>query len=73
MVRSAAAATAGCPLASADVEVRSLGPVERIRVQVKGLPRNTDFGFFVIQVPNAPFGLSWYQGDIQTVTTAVVA
>ena len=33
---------------------------------VSGLPPNTDFDFFVIQVPNAPFGLSWYQGDIET-------
>jgi hypothetical protein len=67
MVRSAAATTAGClPAARADVEVKSLGPVEKMRVRVKGLPPNTDFDFFVIQVPNAPFGLSWYQGDIET-------
>ena len=31
-----------------------------------GLPPNTDFDLFVIQVPNKPFGLSWYQGDIET-------
>jgi hypothetical protein len=37
-----------------------------MNVEVEGLPPNTDFDFFVIQVPNAPFGLSWYQGDIQT-------
>ena len=67
MVRSAAATTARClPHARANVEIRSLGPVENMRVQVKGLPPNTDFDFFVIQVPNAPFGLSWYQGDIDT-------
>ena len=67
MVRSAAATNAGClPDASADVQVRSLGPVEKMRVRVKGLPPNTEFDFFVIQVPNAPFGLSWYQGDIET-------
>ncbi len=67
MVRSAAATAAGClPGARANVEVRSLGPVEKMRVRVKGLPPNTDFDFFVIQVPNAPFGLSWYQGDIDT-------
>lgn len=52
--------------AMARVTVRSLGPVERMRVEVSGLPPNTDFDFFVIQVPNAPFGLSWYQGDIDT-------
>ena len=35
-------------------------------VTVEGLPANTDFDFFVIQVPKAPFGVAWYQGDIQT-------
>jgi hypothetical protein len=67
MVRSTAAANAGClPNASARVIVHSNGPVEVMTVLVSGLPANTDFDFFVIQVPNAPFGLSWYQGDIET-------
>jgi hypothetical protein len=67
MVRSAAATNAGClPNAFAHVVVRSHGPVEVMTVSVSGLPANTDFDFFVIQVPNAPFGLSWYQGDIET-------
>jgi hypothetical protein len=35
-------------------------------VSVQGLPANTDFDFFVIQVPKAPFGVAWYQGDIVT-------
>jgi hypothetical protein len=34
--------------------------------QSLGLPPNTDFDFFVIQVPTPGFGLSWYQGDIET-------
>src|SRR5580765_8475602 len=67
MVRSAAAANAGClPNASARVIVHSIGPVEVMTVLVSGLPANTNFDFFVIQVPNTPFGLSWYQGDIET-------
>ena len=67
MMRSAAAANAGClPDAQADVEIESQGPVEVMKVKVEGLPAKTDFDFFVIQVPNAPFGLSWYQGDIET-------
>jgi hypothetical protein len=37
-----------------------------MKVTVKGLPPNTDFNVFVTQLPNGPFGLSWYQGDIQT-------
>jgi hypothetical protein len=35
-------------------------------IKVSGLPPNTDFDLFVIQVPNAKFGMSWYMGDIQT-------
>jgi hypothetical protein len=45
--------------------VTSLGPVELMRVTVTDLPANTDFDFFVIQLPTAPFGLSWYQDDIE--------
>jgi len=54
------------PNARANVTIHSVGPVEIMTVNVAGLPPNTDFDFFVIQVPNAPFGLSWYQGDIET-------
>jgi hypothetical protein len=40
--------------------------VESLHVVVHNLPPNTDFVLFVIQVPNAPFGLAWYNGDIFT-------
>jgi hypothetical protein len=40
--------------------------VENMHVFVSGLPANTDFDLFVIQVPNAPFGLAWYMGDMLT-------
>jgi hypothetical protein len=60
----------GLPLglqnAAGIVIVHTQGPVEVMEVYVSGLPANTDFDFFVIQKPNAPFGLSWYQGDIET-------
>jgi hypothetical protein len=49
MVRSAAVASAGClPHARARVEIKSLGPVEKMRVRVRGLPARTEFDFFVI-------------------------
>jgi hypothetical protein len=35
-------------------------------VAVQGLPPKTEFDFFVIQVPKSPFGVAWYQGDIET-------
>lgn len=67
MVRSAGIVKAGCVVdASAKVRIVSKGPVEIMDVKVKGLPPKTNFDFFVIQVPNGPFGLSWYQGDIET-------
>jgi len=67
MVRSAAATNGNClASASGQVKVTSLGPVEEMDVEVSGLPPNTEFDFFVIQLPNAPFGLAWYQGDIET-------
>ena len=67
MVRSAGAVAANCiPNAHSAVRVMSLGGVEVMTVDIGGLPPNTEFDFFVIQNPNAPFGLAWYQGDIET-------
>jgi hypothetical protein len=54
------------PNAHGRVKIESVGPVEIMDVKVEGLPPNTDFDFFVIQVPKAPFGLAWYQSDIET-------
>jgi hypothetical protein len=54
------------PKASARVTITPLGPVEKMHVEVSGLPPKTEFDFFVIQVPGAPFGMAWYQGDIET-------
>src|SRR5262249_55887131 len=59
-------AAACLPHASAHVKIHSLGPVEVMQVEVTGLPPETDFDFFVIQAPTGPFGVSWYQGDIET-------
>jgi hypothetical protein len=61
-----AGAKACLPNASAKVTITPAGSVEFMDVAVQGLPPNKEFDFFVIQVPKAPFGVSWYQGDIQT-------
>ena len=66
MVRSANLPSACVPQARGEVKVESKGPVEEMHVEVDGLPPNTDFDFFVIQKPGGPFGMSWYQGDIET-------
>jgi hypothetical protein len=67
MHRSPGIVAAGClPHAKARVVVQNKGPVEVMKVHASGLPKHTDFDLFVIQVPNAPFGVSWYQGDLET-------
>ena len=65
MVVSAGAKTC-LPNATATVRIRPAGTVDIMDVAVEGLPSNTDFDFFVIQVPKSPFGVAWYQGDILT-------
>jgi hypothetical protein len=67
MVRSSNAVAADClEGAYGRVTINSLGPVEAMNVELNNLPPNREFDLFVIQVPNAPFGLSWYQGDLET-------
>lgn len=48
------------------VTINDLGPVQNMHVEAFNLPGNAEFTLFVIQVPNKPFGLAWYQGDIET-------
>jgi hypothetical protein len=68
MVRSPALNTIPACVANArgTVKIVPQGAVEVMTVTVKGLPAYTDFDFFVIQQPNGPFGMAWYQGDIET-------
>jgi hypothetical protein len=54
------------PNAAGYVTIKTDGEAENLSLFVVGLPPNTGFDFFVIQVPNSPFGLSWYQGDVET-------
>jgi hypothetical protein len=67
LVRSAGAENANCLLdAEGSVSVTPHEQAEVMKIDVKGMPPNTTFDVFVIQLPNGPFGMSWYQGDIQT-------
>ena len=67
MQRSPGIVTAGClPAAQARVTVLTKGANETMKVHAWGLSKNTEFDLFVIQVPNLPFGVSWYQGDLET-------
>src|SRR6059058_5355259 len=54
------------PNAHGTVIDHTFGKFENLEVFVKGLPPNTGFDLFSIEVPNAPFGLAWYIGDIVT-------
>ena len=67
MARSQGSIAAGCLAnAGATVTVTSSGPVETMKIHATGLPANTGFDLFVIQIPNKPFGMSWYQGDMES-------
>ena len=37
---------------------------DTMEVSISGMPANADFDLFVIQQPNKPFGVSWYQTDV---------
>ena len=67
MVRSESAEANDCLKgASANVDIRTLGGNQIMDVEVKNAAKNTGFTLFVIQKPNDPFGVSWYQGDLDT-------
>jgi hypothetical protein len=67
MVRSTAAATTGClPHAKAKVKITKLEGAEQMDIHATGLLPKTEYDLFIIQVPDAPFGMSWYQGDLET-------
>jgi hypothetical protein len=38
---------------------------DTMTISVHGMPRRSGFDLFVIQQPNKPFGVSWYQTDVQ--------
>jgi hypothetical protein len=65
MVRSTAVSNANCLTgATATVRVVSRELTEKMTVTASGLPPNTNYDLFVTQIPNAPFGVSWYQSDL---------
>jgi hypothetical protein len=66
MVRTPGTPYACLPYAYASVKVTPKEGVEVMDVNVYNLKPSTEFDFFVIQQPNAPFGMAWYQGDIET-------
>jgi hypothetical protein len=66
MVPSSAAIGACLPQASGEVTIETGDLNDRMEVRVSGLAPNTGYDLFVIEVPHGPFGISWYQSDLQT-------
>ncbi len=62
----AASATCLSTTARARVTISDLGSVQKMHIEAFGLPANTSFTTFIVQHPTKPFGVAWYQGDIQT-------
>jgi len=54
------------PHARGNVTITPQGENDKMVVHVAGLPKNSEFDLFVIQVPDKPFGVAWYQTDIDT-------
>jgi hypothetical protein len=63
---TSAGAAACLPRARGSVRLSSHGSNQEMEVNVSGLPAHNTFTVFVLQLPHSPFGLSWYQGDIET-------
>ncbi|GAA1776664.1 hypothetical protein [Nostocoides vanveenii] len=66
MVRSNGTPAACLPSAKATVVVTKQGTTEKLVLKAAGLRPNADYDLFVTQVPDAPFGVSWYQSDLHT-------
>ena len=62
---SSSAITACLPNASGHVTITPGTLNDTMKVTLTGMPANAGFDLFVIQQPTAPFGISWYQTDIQ--------
>jgi hypothetical protein len=68
LVRSTAAEAHNNCLENAKgkVTITSAGGNQTMHVALSGMPKKTGFTLFIIQQPDSPFGLAWYQGDIDT-------
>jgi hypothetical protein len=62
---SSPAISACLPNASGHATITPGALNDTMKVTLHGMPANTGFDLFVIQQPTAPFGVSWYQSDIE--------
>jgi len=61
--------TACLPKAHGSVTITPGSLNDTMKVSVTGLVPSTGYDLFVIQVPNKPFGVAWYQSDLKTDST----
>ena len=54
------------PNATGKVKVTPGSLNDEMHVEVKGLAPNTGYDLFVTEIPNKPFGVAWYQSDLET-------
>jgi hypothetical protein len=65
LVPSSSAITACLPNASGHATITPGTLNDTMKVTLTGMPPNAGFDLFVIQQPGPPFGISWYQTDVQ--------
>lgn len=66
MVPSSSNISACLPQATATVKVTTGSLNDTMVVSVSGLAKSTGYDLFIIQTPGSPFGISWYQSDVNT-------
>jgi hypothetical protein len=64
-LKPSAGITACLPHAAGRVTITPGSLNDLMKVTVTGMPANAGFDLFVIQLPTKPFGVSWYQTDVQ--------
>ena len=64
LVPSSPAIKACLPHASGRATITTGRLNDTMKVSISGMPRGAGFDLFVIQQPLTPFGVSWYQSDV---------
>ena len=58
--------TACLPKARGSAQIFKNALNDTLKVHIAGLPANTGYDLFVLEIPNKPFGVAWYQSDMET-------
>ncbi len=58
--------TACLPNAKGTAQIFKNSQNDTLKIHVSGLAKSTGYDLFVTELPNKPFGISWYQSDLET-------